>query len=189
MKHTTRTLLTALEQEEDARLAEFGPPPVNVFKELREAQSLSHQSLAMKCYVSKLALIRLEQGCFSDPLPSVIDYYVGRGESELRLRDAYIEFQQETRRRHYLLFGSDLTFDLSLPLHPLRQLRRGINPTDLSKRLCLPQATIEHFEKKWKTQQSVPKQLASALSELGYRQHDIEGFKRNYKAWRELHSG
>lgn len=189
MKHTTKSLLTSESEAESERINLYGPPPTNIFKELREAQHLSHQALANKCYVSKLALIRLEQGCFSDPLPSVIDYYVNRGESELRLRDAYIEFQQATRRRYYLLFGESLDFDLSLPQHPLRQLRKGINPTDLSKRLCLPQATIEHFEKKWKTQQSVPKQLCAALSELGYRQHDIEGFKRNYKAWRELHSG
>lgn len=159
----------------------------NPFALLRKAQNLTFDQLAAKAYVSKQALIRLEQGCFTDPLPSMMDYYLARGESELQLRDGYIAFQEAQRKAHSKLFGDNLSCDWDSPTHPFRQLRnqRYLNPTEVAKALCIPQATILHFERKWKFQQTVPKQLKVALHQADYMQRDIEQFCEGYKTWRE----
>lgn len=169
------------------RLKEFGPSPENIFKALRLNADLSLDALSGRCFVSKQALIRLEQGCFSDPLPSVVDYYTRQGHSELQLRDAYLQFQELMRKRHHLLFGPSLEVNIDGE-HPLRQLRDNIdyNPTELAKAICMPQSTILHFERKWRTQQSVPKQLLNALSQCGYQVKQLNEFANTYEVWRQL---
>src|SRR6478735_4329964 len=115
---------------------------VNVFKDLREETGLSHVELSRKIHISKQALIRLEQGMFTEPLPTVLEYYVKyHGVSELRMRDAYEGFQHANRRKHFRYFGIDLNGDPSFSdldnLHPFRQLRLriGVNPTEVAKAL------------------------------------------------------
>ena len=179
----------SLKRQKDSLVNDASPAPINPFTELRNSLNLSHARLAEICFVSKQALIRLEQGTFSDPLPSVVDYYVhNHDQSELHLRDAYIAFQEATRKRYANLFGDNLSVDVTAPDHPLRQLRyrKKLNPTELAKMLCIPQATLDHFEKKWKTQQSVPKQLCAALFQLNYPSSAVEEFKKSYAAWRSF---
>lgn len=187
MNYRTDPILKRKVDEEFRRNELYGPPPTNPFTSLRRRKNMTIDHLSEVAYVSKQALIRLEQGCFSDPLPSMVDYWTAHGEtSELQLKDAYIEFQETVRKRNTKLLGDSLHVDVASTEHPLRQLRnpRHLNPTEVAKALCIPQATIEHFEKKWKTQQSVPKQLKAALAQAGYSQRDIESFCRSYTAWR-----
>ncbi len=107
------------------------------------------------------------------------------GYSERTIVDAYEGFREATRKRSSLLFGTELRVDISTSLHPFRQLRREINPSEVAKRLCIPQATIQHFERKWKTQQSVPKEIVVALVEIGYGSQ-VYGFSEAYKLWRRM---
>lgn len=198
MKHTTERVHQEKARQALARLDKYGLPPVNVFTRLRlsagpNGTALSHDALARQCLVTKQALIRLEQGTFTTPLPNVVDFYVARGESELRMRDAYEEFQDKMRERHYKILGEDLHVDLDSDTHVLRQLRLRcdpiINPTELAKALCIPQATVEHFEKKWKTQKSVPKVLVEVLQQIGYTWKEVEEFRVAYTVWRVRQNG
>jgi hypothetical protein len=59
-----------------------------------------------------------------------------------------------------------------------------VNPSEVAKYLCVPQATIQHFERKWKTQQTVPKELNAALHAIGYTYSEINQFNDNYESWR-----
>lgn len=193
MKFATERLHAEKAEVLKTRLDKYGPAPINVFTRLRltagpNNSPLSHDALSRKIHVSKQALIRLEQGTFNVPLPSVVDFYVARGESELRMRDAYEDYQNRMRERHEYLFGDHLEIDLNVDDHPFRQLRYGsnppLNPTEVSKSLCIPQATIEHFEKKWRTQKSVPKALVDCLKQIGYTWEQVESFRVAYTIWR-----
>lgn len=178
------------------------PLPINPFKEARESildsytgRSISHHELGKKIGVTKLSLIRLEQGTFVDPLPNVLEYLVGQGFNELALTDGYYGFQYQMRLRNVLYFGPYLEFDLSSETHPFEQLRNcsyngaGANPTQCAKDLCLPQATISHFETKYRQQKSVPKSIINVMPIIGYTDEQITSWINAYDDWRKRRTG
>lgn len=171
----------------------YGPAPLNPFTRLRNSLELSHEELARQMYTSKQSLIRLEQGCYDKPLPVAVDWWVNYGAvTELQITDAYEEFQQLTRTRHHQYFGPELQIDYTSVIadHPLRQLCNShpyfpVNVTEVAKSLCLPQATLQHWQKKWRTQQSVPRTFQSVLMEIGYSKYQVKDFNEAYYNWRQ----
>lgn len=165
--------------------------PTNPFKEARESiidsntgRSISHAVLAKRMGVTKLSLIRLEQGTFNDPLPTVLNYYTSHGFNYLYLTDGYITYQYQMRMRNFLYFGPDLECDPLSALHPLAQLRGTRNHMHVAKSLCLPQSTIARFEKDVRAQQTVPKTIINVLPVIGYTDEQIHSFLTCYKQWR-----
>lgn len=188
MNYRTQPLLDNKAESEELRTSTFGPKPINIFTELRNKLGLSHQQLATRLRLSKQALIRLEQGTFNQPLPTVVDYYVkSHGYNELELTDAYEGYRQSMRKRHRILFGYQLQVITEVSEHPFRQLRfkANLNPSEVAKSLCIPQATIQHFERKWKQQKTVPKDLQQAMHDIGYTHNQIAAFCNDYHYWRE----
>ena len=193
MKRNTALQELALSAVEDERVSTFGPPPENPFHSLRVRANLTQSAFAMECDVSKQALIRLEQGTFNGPLPRVVDYRVSYlGYNELQLVEEYEEFQALMRKRHTRYFGNitDLLVrhqNSSSPIytmHPMRILRGRINPTEVAKALCIPQATLVYFERRVVQQKSVPKLLVQVLDSIGYRRKEIETFELAYATYR-----
>jgi hypothetical protein len=211
MKRSTVALLRKKEQMEAERTERFGPPPINPFKQLRLDHGFTHSELCSQVYISKQAIIRLEQGTYTNPLPTVLTWWgehhcasskcpsnqsdikPGQPIGELYLRDAYAEFQQNQRARYFRIFGVSLVFnDNELRrihderYHPFRILRERANfsLTEVARSLCLPQATLEHFEKKFRTQQCVPKALRSVLREIGYATNELNEFEDEYMQFR-----
>jgi len=189
MKAATHFRTLSYDVWEATRDETYGPLPINPFKTLRG--DLSHQKLSNQISVDKLALIRLEQGIYPDPLPSVLSYWVSRGENELHLTDGYYEFQALTRKHYFKLFGDSLHINIELPVHPLAQLRRSgdgrytdLSQMQVSKFLCVAQSTIHYFETKWRVQKSVPKPLALALQNAGYGSLEVNYFCDQYLEWR-----
>lgn len=169
------------------RLRLFGPPPINVFKQLRQSLDLSHEQLGLRMLLTKQALIRLEQGTFATPLPTALDWWVSNhGYSHLQLTDAYEGYQEAQRLRHHRLFSDLNASSAKGAKHPLRQLRDAsdLTTSELSKSLCLPQATLNHFERKWRTQKTVPKCFTSVLRQTGYTNNEVFAFCRAYEIWR-----
>lgn len=165
--------------------------PLNPFKGARESiidpdtgRSISHARLAKRIGVTKLSLIRLEQGTFNDPLPRVLDYFCNRGFNYLSLTDGYINYQHQMRVAHAYYFGLYLDAKPDEPVHPFAQLRGERNLTEVSKSLCLPQSTLSRFESDYRSQQSVPKVLINVLPVLGYPDEQISEFIQTYKDWR-----
>lgn len=181
-------------------------PPSNPFKILREAAGLSHANLGKIIRVSKHSLIRLEQGLYDQPLPTVLEWWLDEGRNlnsikasglivtELRLINGYEEFQNETRRRNYRYFGdAGLSIDDSaLCPHPCIQLERKAeslgkpcSEIGIAKALCVPQSTLNLWKRKYRTQQSVPKTVQSALLQIGYTRFEVAAFMESYTRWRE----
>lgn len=162
----------------------------NPFVTLRLRSGLSHVELGKAMYVSKQALIRLEQGMFEDPLPNVMEYWVQKGESELVLRDQYIEFQQQVRKSNGRCFGDIANAHVGSTKHPFAQCRdnatRGpINKTEAARRMCVPQSTLQRWETNWRNQKTVPRSIQSALLEMGYFTSDVNTFNKIYFEWRK----
>ena len=164
-----------------------------VFKTLRLDNSLTLAQLANNVGMSTQALIRLEQGTFPRPLEPVIDFWVNNyGYSHLQILDAYDGYRSSQRTLRPRLFGDRVINDphiATLARHPFRVLRGEFGLTEVAKLLCVPQATLQHFEKKWRTQQSVPRELIAALLENGYRAGEIRTFAETYTLWRNRQLG
>lgn len=178
----------------------------NIFKELRVASGLSHARLALLMNTTKHALIRLEQGLYDRPLPTVVNWWLSEGRflpgvkqadiriTELTLIDGYEEFQDEQRRRSYRYFGdgfNHLTYSAGSP-HPCVQLEAlarlsGLPCSEIgiAKALCVPQSTLNLWKRKYRTQQTVPKTVQSALMQIGYTRFEVKAFNDGYILWRE----
>lgn len=182
--------------DEQARTDAFGLPPISPFKYLRESRLLNLTQLSAYSKVNDRALARLEDGLYSSPLPAVVHYWVARGENELDLVNQYEEFQNATRFRYQLYFGDTLTVESASEEHPFRQLRSKrpslatseplpVGLIECAKAMCVPLDTIQFFEKKFRTQQSVPKGIVHALINMGYPVSEVTEFSMNYQVWRK----
>ena len=190
MNYKTAPLLAEKAEHETSLINRFGPAPVNVFSRLRSRAGISQAELARRAQCSKLVILRTEQGTYSEPPPVVLDYWIKvHGYDKFSLLEEYLEFQQETRKRSHMYYGTYLAFVISDSEHPLRQLRsvKHLTLNEVSKALCIPQATLQYFERKWKTQQTVPKGLFEVLLEIGYSPNEVQRFARHYIQWRDLH--
>lgn len=179
------------------RVELYGPEPVNPFTHLRSDLGVSLNRLATICHVDRKALSRLENGTYTNALPSVVDFWVNRNATtEGELLTQYEEYQFLQRRRHEFYLGASLNVDLA-GMHPLRQLRFNrpslvtqaplpVGISEFSEALCLPLDTVQYFEKKWRQQQSVPKQIKLVFNQIGYSREQIATFEQRYKQWREL---
>ena len=188
---------TEYDKDEDARIDLYGPIPINPFTELRINRGLSINQLQIASRVNNKALVRLERGMYVNPLPRVVSYWVDRDlVTEGELLTDYENFRYLQRRRHHFYLGASLAVDITEPLHPLRQLRSRrpsltdglplpVGLMDFCEALCLPLDSIQHFEKKYATQQSVPKELKLALNQIGYTRAQISTFETHYSLWRE----
>lgn len=163
------------------------PALLNPITEQRNELGLSHEVFANKVGCTKQAIIRLEQGCYEQILPAVLLFLVNDiGCNELSLVDAYEGFREDTRKQHYRYFGDFAPDTFSTLLHPFICLRHNVNAstTKVAKDLCLSQATLSHWEKHWKTQQSVPKSFVNCLKEIGYNDFEIHSLRKAYKEFR-----
>lgn len=169
--------------------------PHNPFRKLRIAEGISQYELSRRVGLSKHAILRLEQGCFAEPLPSVINYFTDthtrsrKPVSKSYLLETYRDFQYETRRSNAGLLGHNLLFTLPncpVGIHPLTYLREGhgINPTALSKLLCISQSTVVYFEKRSLNQATVPTQLITALHDAEYTEEETNLLAKKYQGYR-----
>jgi len=179
----------------------------NIFRALRQASNLSHEKLASRMNTSKHALIRLEQGLYERPLPTVLAFWLGEGQylpgvknsgiriTELTLVEGYEHYQEETRELNQYYFGpnlDDLRYGAGVA-HPFLQLKQlaakqGHNSTGLgiAKAMCVPQASLNVWENRWRSyQKSVPKTFQSALLKLGYDRQEVRLLNLGYIDWRE----
>jgi len=165
---------------------------VNPFKDLRNQAGLSQYEVAKRANVSKHAVLRLEQGMYPDPLPTLVSYFVHNFDiSKVALLQQYEAFQVKTRADSGRLLGNIESLHAQgwTPAvgHPLVWLRttRNLNPTELAKRLCISQTVVVYFEQRSISQRSVPEQLRGALKDAGYRDHELDALAAAYRSYRE----
>lgn len=162
---------------------------VNPFKALRERKGLTLHALSVRAGVSRYLIIRTEQGCFPTPPPRLLSYVVGYlNGDELEILEDYAKFQVEVRKRNSRLLN---TFPVGAPenQHPFTYWRTHaengpFNLTEVSKRLCVAQPVLYHFEHKPRQQGSIPSQLLLALEQAGYTLDELNELKVAYDNYR-----
>lgn len=199
MKLATVADLNLRKADEDARTRIYGSAPINPFTVLRELNTYTYAELSRISHIDPMALKRAEWGTYTQPLPSLVDFWVKRSEvNHLDLLTDYEDFVMKQRVRHHLYFGGDLEFDLA-GIHPFRQFRARrpskatntplpVGLVECAKALCVPLDTIQFFEKKL-SQKSVPLPIRVALNHCGYTQGQITSFDWAYGEWRERQLG
>lgn len=187
---------SAYDKDEDARIDLYGSIPTNPFTDLRVNRGLSINQLALSSKVNNKAITRLEKGMYVNPLPRMVDYWVNLGLcTEGEICSDYEHFRYLQRDRHRFFLGPSLSVDTTDPIHPMRQLRSRrpsvidglplpVGLMDFCEALCLPLDSIQHFEKKFHSQKSVPKELKLALNQIGYTREQIRTFETHYELWR-----
>lgn len=166
---------------------------VNPFKELRETHNDTLEHFAKRIGISKQALIRLEQGTYVAPLPAALQFCASAFTvTEYDLLNQYEAFQTANRLQHHRWFGDLIEkFEYveskhpEVSYHPMRLLRGTINPTQVAKGLCIPQATLTYFERNVVQQKSVPKVILNVLFEIGYTDAEITYFIKKYDEYRQ----
>lgn len=161
----------------------------NPFRKFRNELGLSQTAFGKNAGVSKHAILRLEQGMYDKPLPSVVEYVTSISDlTHYQLSEQYAHYQRAVRNEEPMIFGSMNLRLQSCPrkVHPLTYLRelQNLNQTELCKRLCISQTVINNFELKWQTQHTVPKQLLDALRDNGYGSIDLTALEDWYEAFR-----
>ena len=167
-------------------------PFPNPFKELRTKLGISQYELARRTSISKHAILRLEQGMYPNPLPVVLNYFVEqfpkRYPSPSSLVSEYEDFQIKTRAHNSRILGNIIEELKTCPpnVHPFVYLResRGLNPTEVAKRLCVAQQKIVYFEKRSIHQHSVPKELVEALWDADYTEQETDALSEAYATYR-----
>lgn len=186
-----------------------GPAPTNPFRVLRLNANLTIQDLTELTGVSKQAIIRLEQGTYSEPVDRVLNFWIEQGArynqdtDYVSLVNRYEHYQEVIRKRHARIFGNmpmHSWFKQHLDQHPFTLLRSlwqdpeslsdtplgSMNVTECSKLLCIPQSVLDHFDNRIVRQGSVPKPLITALRQNGYRSDELFIFEQAYTDYRNF---
>lgn len=165
--------------------------PINPFRTLRNRLGISQYELARRAGITKHAILRLEQGCYDTPLPSILEYFVSQDPhlSRVTLMDEYAEFQYQTRVNNHGLFGDHFSQVLEhcpVGTHPFTFLRtvHHLNPTQVAKLLCIQQSTVVYFERNAIRQHTVPKVLIKALHDADYSSMDTDALESAYNSYR-----
>ena len=169
----------------------------NPFLELREKRGWSQNECARIIGVDVRAIARLEHGLYTSPLPSAVNYWHQNSTQSIpEILSAYEDFVYATRRANHRHFNH-LHVDISSGIHPWRVIRSNsffdattthrLSLTECARLMCVPLDTLQYWEKKWRTQHSVPKSILLALNQMGYTQVELTKFQEVYQAWREIH--
>lgn len=146
----------------------------NPCRDLRLSRNFTVGQMAQLLGISSNAVVRSEQGFYKDP-PEVYEVSL----------DQYHSWQRSQRYLHYRVFGSISSLVFKPEQHPLLVLLNHwcypdgtpvghkLNPTELSKLLCLNQSVLNYWQNRVAQQQTPPRQFLDALKENGYSDTDL----------------
>lgn len=167
----------------------------NPLKAVRLTAGLSQQSVADLTHLSRLMIVRVEQGFYPEPPSALIEFLSNcSGVRPHILREDYHEWQVDRRQLSYgLLMEPPPTPPLSpvglVLKHPFKHWRElsptSPNLTHVCKLFCLHQGLMYKFENSPHLVDSLPQPLVSALLESGYDPQTIKNLDRWYQMYLE----
>jgi transcriptional regulator with XRE-family HTH domain len=176
--------------------------PSNPLRYLRKRLGFTQEGLADAADVSRIFVVRAEQGVYEEPSATLIDAmrfhhkkyqpaFDWEFSTDVAITRQYEQFQLHTRRKHYgqLLANFDfLAFSPSL--HPFLIWREAseVNAAiSISKYYCVHPAIIHKFEKQTHLMHSVPEVLRRALLDAGYTESfldELEWAYTKHRRWK-----
>lgn len=182
------------------------PAKVNIFRSIRGNHKLSHQDVADQTHLSRLYVIRAEQGVYPLPSHRLVNWaisMVSNGDEDYILAQ-YRNYQRRCRQEngpatnHPLLTENPDLFRMLLRKgsslhsskeHPfrlwLRDGRYSLSVMQACKAYCISPTLLQRFVAEPYRVHTVPVPVLDALSEAGYSQDILTGLEEAYKAYRK----
>ena len=191
------------------------PSKVNVFRSIRANLKLSHQDVANQTGLSRLYVIRAEQGVYPHPADRLVRWAVSKVATpdEDYVRYEYRQYQKRCRQEngpvtnHSLLTENDDLFTLlrdtdnpvfhstgrprigTSPEHPfrlwLRDGRYSLSVMQACKGFCISPTLLQRFVAEPYRVHTVPVPVRDALLEAGYKVRLLDGLEEAYKVYRK----
>lgn len=167
----------------------------NPLKTLRKEFKLSQDSVAELSGVSKTAIVRAEQGCYTNIPVGLVKFYTAKWGTQLDgLTSAYENFQLTTRKHNYgrlvpaITYGHEIVH-IALMLHELDSKHNPftwwrayshLNKAEVAKLYCVGLSCLNKLESS-NPPSVIPGQLAEALIQSGYHPHTVVSLNDNLK--------
>jgi hypothetical protein len=135
--------------------------------------------------MSRMALLRFEQGCIPDPSPKFMPFLPDGLPWEAFVED-YHAYQVSKRQSNYGILDPDYEFE-SGPIHPLQawiNSSKATNLTQVCVALCLHLPILHKFVMGPNHPAIPPEILLDALKDSGYEPRLITDFMLSYAEWR-----
>lgn len=164
---------------------------INPFKRLRLSESWSQEQVSESVPCNKNLVIRTEQGCYANPPPVLLDWFLDKFPvGDRSLLAEYHLFQTVTRAKNYGLLPDDLNvlYRSNAFKNPITTLRgsRNLSKAQISIGLCIHPVIIHKMEKQPHLCKNLPKQFVDALVDAGYSVAYVEELKEFWKDYKHL---
>lgn len=148
---------------------------------------LVQQRFAVRVGISRMALLRFEQGCIPDPSPKFIPFLPDGLPWEAFVED-YHAYQVSKRQHNYGVLDTEYEFTSeSFPLHPLQSwinASKSTNLTQVCVALCLHLPVMHKFLMGPNHPALPPEMFLTALADAGYDAKLITDFMLTYSEWK-----
>lgn len=178
--------------------------PKNPLRDLRTKLGFTQDGLANEADVSRIFVVRAEQGVYEEPSVTLLDamrqYHTRYHDvfdfdfpPKTQINRDYELFQLHTRRVHYGRLLPDFDFLAFNPsLHPFliwREASEVRAAIAVSKFYCVHPAIIHKFEKQTHLMHGVPDALLKALTDSGYEESFLKELEWAYTKHRKWKAG
>lgn len=156
------------------------PNPLKLFRE-RLGKTL--EETAALAEVSKHFVIRSEQGVYTEPPETLVDFYKEYFDFD-DIKADYYRYQRNTRIANYGKLLEPWNFNAPVGKHPFihwRQLSGMHSQAGVCKYFCVHPAVVSKFEKGLG---NIPEQLLAALLESGYSVDTLNLLEKAYLAFK-----
>lgn len=171
------------------------PTSMNPLKQLRLSERLTLEDLSLLAGVSRLLIIRNEQGCYRSPSPKLLnclivtDSFDFHYNSSADLIDLYESFQTETRKFNFgkLTIPHVFTINSDFNFNPVTQWREssGLSKSQISTLFCIHPAVVSRIENQpHLVPHSLPKEFTDALLDAGYSKNLLDLLNESFAAYR-----
>lgn len=166
---------------------------MNPLKQERVSRNLTIDQVASQSGISRIAVIRNEQGCYVDPSPTLCNFYGYDGTFLTTLLQAYRNFQQHQRTLNFgqlsETYLKTATLVESFPTsNPITQWREvsNLSKAKVSTLFCIHPDILPRLElRSHLVPHEFPKQFMQALIESGYEEIQLVVLQSKYQVWRK----
>lgn len=171
---------------------------MNPLKQERQRRHLTIDQVAEQSGISRIAVIRNEQGCYVDPSPSLCQFYFDDNTDDDGLTEIfqqYHNFQKEQRLKSYGQLLPSWLHSVALTpetqprlINPITEWRTisQLSKAKVSTLYCIHPDIFPRLElRPHLVPHEFPKQFMQALLDAGYSEIELVVLQSHYQVWRK----
>lgn len=161
-------------------------PFENPLKRERLLRSLTLEALALKTGVSRMTIIRTEQGLYNVPSDRLLTFL--SPDSAVRRTGLQAEYQVWRKGRREASYGvlPDAGGFNAIEAHPFVAWRESaaLNQNQVAKAFCIHRATLYKFESQPHLLNDVPEDILEALIQSGYSTVTLQALRSAFSSYK-----